>query len=77
MSEEHSRKKKKSSKRKSSRSSSVQEDSSRHSSNPEMPEDAEGGLYGNSSRVANDDAPAPNSNRNNTSASGDIFNHQF
>lgn len=75
MSEEPSRKKKKSSKRKNSRASSVQEDSSRHSGSREMPEDAEGGLYGNSSRVDNDDPSAPNSNRNEPSA--DIFNHQF
>ncbi|XP_006458126.1 hypothetical protein AGABI2DRAFT_190484 [Agaricus bisporus var. bisporus H97] len=79
MSEERSRKKKKSSKRKSRRSSasSIPDDSSRNSGTIEQPEDPEGGLYGNSTRIADADTSTPNANRNPTPAAGDIFDHQF
>ncbi|KXN89259.1 hypothetical protein AN958_06013 [Leucoagaricus sp. SymC.cos] len=77
MSEEQS-KKKKSSKRKKNRRDSV---ASRDSSTGEFPEDPEGGLYGNSSRVPDgleDDISTPSSKKKESTATPeDIFSHQF
>jgi len=80
LSDEQSKKKRKSSKRKKSKSSLQDSFVSRDSSTAELPEDAEGRLYGNSSRVLNDDGPTPPSGMSKkqpTATSDDIFDHQF
>ena len=80
LSEEQSNKKRKSSKRKKSKNSLQDSFVSRNSSTAELPEDAEGGLYGNSSRVPDDDGLSPPNGTNkkqSTATSDDIFDHQF
>lgn len=80
LSEEQSKKKRKSSKRKKSKSSLQDSVISRDLSDAEFPEDAEGGLYGNSSRVVNDEdlTSLDGTNRKQLTATpGDIFDHQF
>ncbi|KAJ3558289.1 hypothetical protein NP233_g11537 [Leucocoprinus birnbaumii] len=80
MSEDPSQKKRKSSRRKKSRSSLQDSVASRDSSAVELPEDPEGGLYGNSSRVPDEsDSTLPNGQhkQGNTATSDDVFNHQF
>ncbi|KAF9454493.1 hypothetical protein P691DRAFT_638054, partial [Macrolepiota fuliginosa MF-IS2] len=78
--------KKKSSKRKKSRASLQDSVASRNSSAVELPEDPEGGLYGNSSRLPDDETPTSGptpgptpgpKNDGPTANSDDIFNHQF
>jgi hypothetical protein len=79
LSEEQSRKKK-SSKRKKSMSSQQDSVITRDSNTTELPEDAEGGLYGNSSRVPDEigdiSSPGPQG-KESAATPNDIFNHQF
>jgi len=73
LTEQQPRKKK--SKRKKSRSSipeSIQDDSV-----VSLPEDAEGGLYGNSTRVADDNISLDSKKKEPAGTTDDIFNHQF
>jgi hypothetical protein len=76
LSEEQSKKKKKkSSKRRKSRSS-LQDSVNSRDNTTEFPEDPEGGLYGNSTRVPDDeDTSTPGSRRKDTP--DDVFDHQF
>jgi len=67
---------KKRSRRKKSRSS-IQE-SFQDDSVASLPEDPEGGLYGNSSRVPDDDISTPHSKKKEpTATTDDVFNHEF
>ncbi|KAF5357912.1 hypothetical protein D9756_001570 [Leucocoprinus leucothites] len=80
LSEEQSKKKRKSSKRKKSKSSLQDSVISRDSNTTELPEDPEGGLYGNSSRLHNDEDHTPpdgQHKKETTATTDDVFNHQF